>query len=243
MNESPEKAKLSIEELSSLKDGIQNIDISSSESDIDIDINTDTDTDTSSILVNKKKKKIHKNSNTNTKFKYINKKLESRIHYMKLDIVNKDIEIEELRNKMISFDKNLNIFKHINYLFERLDNGIMVLNQRLDSNNESDISKYIYFLEHTYTLCYNVKTKYQLYLYDTLFPLLDNNHEYLKKSTLLLFQIKESELLLISSKINNKIKDNQNKQFLLSFLNFLCIFIMIAIICFIIYKLLILILK
>jgi len=225
-NEQPVNTKLSIEELSVLKEGIQNTEISSSESS-NTDDNSDYDTDSSSVSKNKKKKKnkkIYKKSNS--KYININKKLESRIHYMKLDLVNRDIEIEELKNKMILFEKNLNIFNHINFLFERLDNSIKVLNERLHSKPDSNILKYLYFLEHTNNLCYNVNNKYDIYLNDNLLPLLDNQ-EYLKKSIILSYQYNKKELLLISSNINKKILYFQRKQFLISLLYILPIFIMI----------------
>ena len=228
-NEQPINTKLSIEELSVLKEGIKNTEISSSESS-DIDDDSDYDTDSSSVSKNKKKKKnkkIYKNIPFYNEYININKKLESRIHYMKLDIINRDLELEELRNKMNLFEKNLNIFKNINFLFERLDNSIKVLNERLNSKEDPNILKYLYFLEHTNNLCYTVNNKYELYLNDNIIPLLDDNI-YLKKSIILSYQFNKKELLFISSNINKKILYFQRKQFLIQLLYFLPIIALIV---------------
>jgi len=205
---------LSISQLSELKNGLENKE-SSSDSD-----NTSITSDTS---WNSKDY-----TDKNEKFIYIKRKLESRIHYMKLDIVNKDIEIEELKMKLQTDNTNITIFKHINFLFERLDNGVKVLNDKLNSENEIEIFKKLAFLEYTDTLCHKVIDKYDLFLHDIVFPLLID-HPYLKSSIVLLFEIKKKELFSISSKIKNKIIYFQQKQILIYFLIIMSIIMIIFI--------------
>lgn len=216
--ETPEKNNsLTIDQLSEIKDVLQFdylSDVSQSDSDDS----------------HKVKKKVKSKSKKLTTDSY--NKLESRIHYMKLDLVNKDIEIEELKKKLEIFNKYDTIFKQIDYTFERLDNGINLVNSRLNSKQELPIFKYLSFLEYTDTLCTKIIDKYTLHLNTELIPLIDIKHAYLKNSIQVSFTLKENEIRAISHKINTKIIHLQQRELckyfliIFLFLSVACIFAM-----------------
>jgi hypothetical protein len=213
--EPPEKNNsLTIDQLSEIKDGLQ-FDYSSDVSESDYKDSP------------KVKKKVKSKKLTISSYN----KLESRIHYMKLDLVNKDLEIEELKKKLETFNKYETIFKQIDSIFERLDNGINLVNTRLDSKQELPIFKYLSFLEYTDTLCTKIIDKYTLQLNTELFPLFDKKHTYLKNSIQVSFTLKENELRSISQRITKKIIYLQQKELckyfliLFVFLSIICIFI------------------
>jgi hypothetical protein len=150
--------KPNLNDLNQIKNGLTSINMDSSDSSSEY---------SSSILSsssyespkNKKYILVKKSSNNEN-----NNKLESKIHYMKLDIVNKDIEIEEYKNKCIILNKYEQLFKNIEFLFERLNNAIVTLKERINVTPDNDLFKHIILLEHSHSLCLKTKEKYNQYL-------------------------------------------------------------------------------
>ena len=64
-------------------------------------------------------------SEDNSKIKYHN--LETKLRYMQLEMVNKDIEISELNNKLNKFNTYELLITKINFLFARLNNANNIL--------------------------------------------------------------------------------------------------------------------
>ena len=130
------------------------------------------------------------------------------------------------------FNKYDTIFKQIDYIFERLDNGINLVNSRLNSKEELPIFKYLSFLEYTDTLCTKIIDKYTLHLNTELIPLFDTKHTYLKNSIQVSFTLKENEIRAISQKISTKIIHLQQRELfkyfliILLFLSLTCVFAM-----------------
>jgi hypothetical protein len=159
----------------------------------------------------KKKKPKHKKDKHVSVYKVQVDKLEQRLHYMKLDVVNKDLEINELKNKIILLEGNTKLYSNINYLFERLDNAIKVLNEKLDSYQPtSDIIKDMVLLEHVNDMCVKAIEKYLTYLNNDVKPLFKND-VYLKQSTLLLYSEKDKTMNDISIKVKKHILDAKFK--------------------------------
>ena len=130
---------------------------------------------------------------------------------MKLDIVNKDIEIEELKIKVTNHDKNELLFKNIHFLFDRLDNAINVLNDKTNNHQENpDYIKELVFLETTLELCIKTEEKYKNYLNNDVCPLF-NNKKYIKDSVIQLYNMKNIEMIKINTNIINKINTLKDK--------------------------------
>ena len=96
--------------------------------------------------------------------KYKTRQLESRIHYMKLDMVNKEILIEKLNAELTTLNKNEMLLKNITFLFDRLDNAYLILNEKFTNCPENNFHKQIYYYETVLNLCYKTQDKYKNYL-------------------------------------------------------------------------------
>jgi hypothetical protein len=97
------------------------------------------------------------NSN-NKSLKYRN--LETKLRYMQLEMVNKDIEISDLTEKLHKFNTSDALFNKINFLFDRLNNANNILIEKTININNNPISV---LLQHK-ELCNKVIEKYnQLY--------------------------------------------------------------------------------
>lgn len=137
-------------------------------------------------------RKSRRNS-TNYKTKY--NSLESKIRYMQLEMVNKDIEITELSTKILVLTKYDDLFKKINFLFERLDNALKVLTERVHTIDNKHYIKYITIntLDTIKVSCNKVIEKYSVYLANEINPLFSDNQLYLKNSINGLYDLKEKE--------------------------------------------------
>jgi hypothetical protein len=158
-----------------------------------------TDDSTSSSSTNKKSKNIDYKSKFNN--------LESRVRYMQLEMVNKDIEITELKNKLNDCTKIDELFTKTNYLFERLDNAYKVLNTRINSTNDDNYIKFnmINDLTTAKDTLKKVQDKYKLYINNEVYPLIDTSNIYYKNAITALYDIKEKEFKLLTIKIDDKI--------------------------------------
>lgn len=202
-----ESTNINTNELNKIKENI--INQYKSESD-----NTDSSSEYSNNSESDKsttKSKSKKSDKTISIYKVRLDKLEQRVHYMKLDIVNKDIEIEELKIKVINHDKNELLFKNIHFLFDRLDNAITVLNDKINNHQENiDYIKELVFLETTSELCLKTEEKYKNYLNNDVIPLF-NNKKYINDSVIQLYNMKNMEMHNIHQRIINKIINIKNK--------------------------------
>ena len=189
---------INIKQLLELKEGLLNINTS--------DDSVEESSSNSSDIKSKRK-----NKNKSRKIKDISnyivsiEKLETRIHYLRLDIVNKDIEIEELKKKVSDIDKYHLLFKNIEFLFDRLNNAITVLNEKINAQQDDDLLKYLVFLKSTDILCTKTIDKYTNYLSSDIDLLFNDNQIHFKNAIISLFSIKVKELSEISIKIKNKI--------------------------------------
>jgi hypothetical protein len=207
-----ESTNINTNELNKIKEGLINqykSDSDNSDSSSEFSANSESDKSTT------KSKKSKKSDKTISIYKVRLDKLEQRVHYMKLDIVNKDIEIEELKIKVINHDKNELLFKNIHFLFDRLDNAITVLNDKINNRQENpDYIKELVFLETNKELCLKTEEKYKNYLNNDVCPLF-NNKKYINDSVIQLYNMKNIEMIKIHTNIENKIntiKDKLNKR-------------------------------
>ena len=203
-----ESTNINTNELNKIKEGLINqykSDSDNSDSSSEFSDNSESDKSTT------KSKKSKKSDKTISIYKVRLDKLEQRVHYMKLDIVNKDIEIEELKIKVTNHDKNELLFKNIHFLFDRLDNAINVLNDKTNNHQENpDYIKELVFLETTLELCIKTEEKYKNYLNNDVCPLF-NNKKYIKDSVVQLYNIKNIEMIKINTNIINKINTIKDK--------------------------------
>ena len=153
-------------------------------------------------------------------------KLESKIHYMKLDLVNKDIEIEEYKNKCLILSKYEQIFKNVEFLFDRFNNAYTVLKERINTKPDNDLFKYIIMLENSHSVCIKTKDKYNQYLHNDIIPLFTPQQNYLKNSVIITFSIKDKEFTDLILKIDKLIFNAKLKQFI-SHLIITCIFFIV----------------
>jgi hypothetical protein len=209
----PTQAPITIPNLTEIRNNLINSYKSSDDesSDSESFISSESSVSESSEEYKKKKKPTHKKDKHVSVYKVQVDKLEQRLHYMKLDIVNKDLDINELKNKIILLEGNTKLYSNINYLFERLDNAIKILNEKLDSYQPtSDIIKDMVLLEHINDMCVKAIEKYLTYLNTDVKPLFKND-VYLKQSTLLLYSEKDKTMNDISIKVKKHILDAKFK--------------------------------
>lgn len=203
-----ESTNINTNELNKIKEGLINqykSDSDKSDSSSEFSDNSESDKSTT------KSKKSKKSDKTISIYKVRLDKLEQRVHYMKLDIVNKDIEIEELKTKLINHDKNELLLKNIHFLFDRLDNAINVLNDKVNNYQENpDYIKELVFLETNSDLCLKTEEKYKNYLINEVFPLF-NNKKYINDSVIHLYNMKNMEMHNVHQRIINKIINIKNK--------------------------------
>lgn len=149
-------------------------------------------------------RKSRRNS-TNYKTKY--NSLESKIRYMQLEMVNKEIEITELNTKILVLTKYDDLFKKINFLFERLDNALKVLTERVNTIDDKHYIKYITIntLDTIKVSCDKVLEKYSVYLANEINPLFSDNQLYLKNSINGLYELKQKEYASFVTLINDKL--------------------------------------
>jgi hypothetical protein len=188
--------KPNLDELNQIKNGLESL---NQDSDSESSYSS-SDSDKKYFIVKKNKKE---NPDCD--------KLESKIHYMKLDLVNKDIEIEEYKNKCLVLIKYELLFKNIEFLFDRFNHAYITLKERINTKPDNDLFKYIILLENSHSLCLKTKDKYNQYLNNDIIPHFTPQQNYLKNSVIITFSIKDKEfadLLLIIDKliINAKFK-------------------------------------
>ena len=208
---SPTQVPITVPNLTEIKNSLINSYKSSDDESSESESFISSESSVSSEEYKKKKKPKHKKDKHVSVYKVQVDKLEQRLHYMKLDVVNKDLEINELKNKIILLEGNTKLYSNINYLFERLDNAIKVLNEKLDSYQPtSDIIKDMVLLEHVNDMCVKAIEKYLTYLNNDVKPLFKND-VYLKQSTLLLYSEKDKTMNDISIKVKKHILDAKFK--------------------------------
>ena len=194
---SPDK-KPNVNDLNQIKSGLESLN-PDSDSDSDYSSSSDSDSDSD------KKHSNKDNSDCN--------KLETKIHYMKLDLVNKDIEIEEYKNKCLILNKYEQIFKNIEFLFDRFNNAYTILKERINTKPDNDLFKYIILLENSHSVCIKTKDKYNQYLNNDIIPLFTPQQIYLKNSVIITFSIKDKEFTDLILKIDKLIFNAKLKQF------------------------------
>ena len=208
---SPTQVPITIPNLTEIKNCLINSYKSSDDESSDSDSFISSESSVSSEEYKKKKKPKHKKDKHVSVYKVQVDKLEQRLHYMKLDVVNKDLEINELKSKIILLEGNTKLHSNINYLFDRLDNAIKVLNEKLDSYQpSSDFIKDMVLLEHVNDMCVKAIEKYLTYLNTDVKPLFKDD-VYLKQSTLLLYSEKDKTMNDISIKVKKHILDAKFK--------------------------------
>jgi len=137
--------------------------------------------------------------------------LKTKIRYMQLEMVNKDIELTEFREKLNIFVKSENLNKKINFLFERLDNAYQVLNERINNINDIHFIKFntINILNSIKESCKKVQNKYSDYIVNELYILIDNKQIYLKNAIESLYDIKMKRLEKMITNIDVKMYNTQ----------------------------------
>lgn len=176
-----------------------------------------------------------KSKKKNSSYKYKYERLESKNRYMQLEMANKDIEITELKNKLEIFNKHEQIAKKYNFLFERLDNAIKILTERMNTNKDDSIFKLKVIDQYQSLIdsCKKVSIKYINFFNDELLPLLDDPmNSYTKNSIELLLKNKERELTNIANNCSNKI---YNLSYYIFFALILCIMTLLFIISIIVF--------
>jgi hypothetical protein len=153
-------------------------------------------------------------------------KLESKIHYMKLDLVNKDIEIEEYKNKCLILTKYEQVFKNVEFLFDRFNNAYTTLKERINAKPDNDLFKYIILLENSHSVCIKTKDKYNQYLNNDIIPLFTQQQNYLKNAVIITFSIKDKEFTDLILNIEKLIFYAKLNQFI-SHLIITCIFFIV----------------
>ena len=160
-----------LDDLNEIKNSLENkMSESSDSTDSTYEPSDDSSTSSSSKSPKRKSKK-----SSNYKEKY--NKLESKIRYMQLEMVNKEIELTEIQQKLINFNKNEEVNKKINFLFERLDNAYKILTERINTIEDTNYIKYktITSLISINESCTKVKDKYSNYLNNELIPIMSSN--------------------------------------------------------------------
>ena len=198
----------SIENLHDIKNVLEQKMNESSDSDYTTDNYTSNSDSSSSSINNKKSKKCIKN---NTDYKSKCNKLESKIRYMQLEMVNKEIEMTELKNKLDNRTKIDTLFIKINFLFERIDNAYKILKERINLSNDNNYIKLkkITDLTTNKESLKKVQEKYALYINNEVYPLIDTSNIYFKNAITALYEIKEKELTSLSTQIDIKINNTK----------------------------------
>lgn len=200
--------KLSIENLNNIKESLEQKMNESSDSTYNSESSSGTESrsgteSSSGTKTRSRSRSRSKHKNTNYKVKYNN--LESKIRYMQLEMVNKEIQITELMDKINSNSNYNAIFTKINYLFERLDNVFTVLTERINTIDDKHYVKLqtLTILDTSEKSCVKAMEKYAIYLVNDVHPLL-NNQIYLKNSIDSLYNIKVKDLTSLISKIKKQ---------------------------------------
>jgi hypothetical protein len=220
-----------IENLHDIKNVLEQKMNESSDSDYSTDNYTSNSNSTSSSISNKKSKKCIKN---NTDYKSKCNRFESKIRYMQLEMVNKDIEVTELKNKLNHSIKIDIIFTKIHFLFERLDNAYKILKERINLLNDNNYIKLKMITDLTTNKdsLRKVQEKYALYINNEVYSLIDTSDIYFKNAITALYDIKEKELTSLSNQIDVKINNTKfyNALWLYFFVLITVIFLQIIII-------------
>jgi len=198
-------SSISTEQLQEIKDTLENSINNSSESS---DLSDSTYTSNSSTSSGfKKKRRIKSKLEHTQKYKTKCNNLESRLRYMQLEMVNNELKINELTHKISESVKYDTLFNKTNFLFERLDNAIKVLIERVNTIEDDSIIKFKYInsLDAIKISCDKVKEKYAVFLVTDIYPLLNDNQIYLKNSITALYDIKQKELNDVSKLIDTNI--------------------------------------
>jgi len=208
-----QEIKPNLSELNEIKNGLESINNNDSDDSFSCSTDDSSSNCSSSSKVNKKYIIIDKNNNS--------EKLESIIHYMKLDMVNKDIEIEDNKIKLMTLSKYELLFKNIEFLFERLNYASTTLKERINSIPDKDFYKHIMLLENSHSHCLKIKDKYNQYLNTEIIPHCSSQQNYLKHAISVSFAIKDKEFTDLTAVIGKQIINTKYKQF---FNHFLLIF-------------------
>jgi hypothetical protein len=135
------------------------------------------------------------------KTKYNNS--ESKYRYLQLEMSNKNIEINELKEKLVTLDKHALIIKNISFLFERLDNAFKGLDEKITTINDPGIIKFatLSSLDITENMCIKTKDKYNIFINENIYPLFPENQIILKNSLTMYYLEKQKEFDKILLKI------------------------------------------
>jgi hypothetical protein len=188
---------LSTDQLNQIKESLEQ---KMNESDESEYTPSDSENSCSSSLSDRKKK--YKNINYKSKYN----QSESRYRYLQLEMSNKNIEINELKDKLLPLDKYNLIVKNINFLFERLDNAIKGLNERITLIDDNNLIKYktLDVLESTKAICNKTIDKYDMYINTSIYPLFNDEHSILKESLTSFYVNKQKEFETLLLRIKNK---------------------------------------
>lgn len=183
--------------------------------------------------------KSRKNKNRiNIDYKSKYNKSESKYRYLQLEMSNKNIEINELKEKLILLDNHQVIIKNINFLYERLDNAFKGLYEKIDTINDKKIIKFetLIILDSIESMCIKTKDKYDAYINTNIYPLFPINENIIKNSLTMYYLDKQKEFDKILLKIKNQ-RYNTDIHNLLKMIGLSIIFIiLINIIIFVIYN-------
>jgi hypothetical protein len=157
-----------------------------------------SESDTSSRSSRRKKYKT-----VDYKTKYNNS--ESKYRYLQLEMSNKNIEINELKEKLVILDKHVLIIKNISFLFERLDNAFRGLDEKINTINDTGIIKFatLISLDITENMCIKTKDKYNVFINENIYPLFPDNQIILKNSLTMYYLEKQKGFDIILLKIKN----------------------------------------
>jgi len=183
----------------------------------------DTDYSDNSTKPTKKKKTII----TDYKSKYNSS--ESKYRYLQLELSNKEIEISELKEQLVIFEKHKLLIKNVNFLFDRLDNAFKILHDRINTINDSHIIKLntITYLQTLENLCLKTKDKYEEYINNSVYPLFLDDQIIFKNSITLIYSNKIKEFNTIQNIIKIKKYNTQfNNTGIIILISFLVVFML-----------------
>jgi len=148
--------------------------------------------------------KSNKSRKTNYRIKY--NASESKYRYLQLEMANKDIEINELKEKLENLNKYQLLIKNTNFLFDRIDNAFKVLHERIDKIEDNSFIKISTFssLVTLENLCLKTKDKYEEYINNSVYPLFLDDQIIFKNAITSLYTNKIKEFNNIQNIINIK---------------------------------------
>jgi hypothetical protein len=176
-----------------------------------------------------KSKKYKKRTNIDYKSKY--NKSESNYRYLQLELSNRNIEINEMKEKLLLLDNHQLIIKNINFVFERLDNAFKGLNEKINTIIDKNFINFeiLVILDSIESMCNKTKDKYDMYINTNIYSLFPMN-EYIIKNAVTMYYLdkqKEFDKILLKIKIQ---KYNTTLKNLLRIIGLIILFIIIIII-------------